>query len=196
MADGTPEDECVFIRGNHKTLGERVPRRGLQILGGEEHPAPADHSGRLELARSLVNGSQALVPRNSESDLAAPFRRGIVSTPDDFGVMGQAPSNPALLDWLAAEFMRQDWSLKGARSHAGAIEHLPHVGSGTVEALAADPENRLWNHMPRRRLEAECIRDAVLAVSGRLDATMYGPGIAPHLTPFMSGRGRPKESGP
>jgi hypothetical protein len=69
-------------------------------------------------------------------------------------------------------------------------------GDAAADAIAADPQNHLWNHMPRRRLEAECIRDAVLAVSGRLDTTMYGPGVAPYLTPFMSGRGRPKESGP
>ncbi len=197
MADGTPEDECVFIRGNHKTLGERVPRRGLQILGGQEHPAPADHSGRLELARSLVDGSQALVPRVIVNRIwQHHFGRGIVSTPDDFGVMGQAPSNPALLDWLAAEFMRQGWSLKALDRMLVLSSTYRMSAHGTVEAIAADPEDRLWNHMPRRRLEAECIRDAVLAVSGRLDPTMYGPGIAPHLTPFMSGRGRPKESGP
>jgi hypothetical protein len=197
IADGTPEDECVFIRGNHKTLGERVPRRGLQVLGGERHPAPANSSGRLELARSLVDGTNPLVPRVIVNRIwQRHFGRGIVPTPDDFGVMGQPPSNPALLDWLAAEFMRQGWSIKSLDRMLVLSNTYRMSGATTPAALAADPENRLWHHMPRRRLEAECIRDAVLAVSGRLDDKMFGPGVPPHLTPFMSGRGRPKESGP
>ncbi|HVU88737.1 MAG TPA: PSD1 and planctomycete cytochrome C domain-containing protein [Pirellulales bacterium] len=197
IAEGTPEDESVFIRGNHKTLGERVPRRSLQILGGGEHPAAADSSGRLELARSLVDGSNSLVPRVIVNRVwQRHFGRGLVPTPDDFGVMGQTPSHPELLDWLAAEFMRQGWSLKALDRMLVLSSAYRMSGQTAPAARAADPENRLWHHMPRRRLEAECIRDSVLAVSGRLDRTMFGPGVPPHLTPFMSGRGRPKESGP
>jgi cytochrome c553 len=197
IADGTPEDECVFIRGNHRTPGERVPRRSLQIFGGTERPAHANCSGRLELASSLVDGSNPLVPRVIVNRVwQRHFGRGIVPTPDDFGVMGQPPTNPGLLDWLAAEFMRQSWSLKALDRMLVLSSTYRMSGDAESEALAADPQNHLWNYMPRRRLEAECIRDAVMAVSGRLDTTMYGPGVAPHLTPFMSGRGRPKESGP
>ncbi len=124
------------------------------------------------------------------------FGRGIVPTPDDFGAMGQPPSHPELLDWLAEEFMRQGWSLKALDRLLVLSSTYRMSGQAAPAALAADPENRLWHHMPRRRIEAECIRDAVLAVSGRLDRTMFGPGVPPYLTPFMSGRGRPKESGP
>lgn len=197
MADGTPEDECVFIRGNHKTPGERVPRRGLQVLGGEQHLAPADRSGRLELAQSLVDGSQPLVPRVIANRVWQwHFGRGIVATPDDFGAMGQLPTHPELLDWLAAELMRDGWSLKSLQRKIVLSSTYNMASTVAPEAFAADPENRSWHHVPRHRLEAECIRDAVLAVSGRLDRTMFGPGVAPHLSPFMSGRGRPKESGP
>ena len=74
----------------------------------------------------------------------------------------------------------------------GAVEHLPHgEPSDDAEAEQADPQNKLLHRMPIRRLEAEAIRDAMLAVSGRLDRTMYGPSVLPHLTPFMEGRGRP-----
>ena len=146
IADGTPEDECVFIRGNHKTLGERVPRRGLQVLGGEQHSAPADTSGRLELARSLVNGSNSLVPRVIVNRVwQRHFGRGIVPTPDDFGVMGQPPSHPELLDWLAAEFMRQGWSLKALDRILVLSSTYRMSGQATSRVIAADPENRLWH---------------------------------------------------
>ena len=188
MADGTPENEHVFIRGNHRTLGEEVPRRVLAVLGGEQHPAPANASGRLELAEHLVDGSVPLVPRVMVNRLwLHHFGRGIVPTPDDFGAMGQPPTHPELLDWLAAEFMRQGWSMKALDRQIVLSSTYRMSAAQSPEALAVDPENRLLHHVPRRRLEAECIRDAVLAVSGRLDRTMFGPGVAPHLTPFMSG---------
>jgi hypothetical protein len=197
MAEGTPEDEHVFIRGNHRTLGPEVARRNLQVLGGEQRPAPRNASGRLELAEGLVDGTQPLVPRVMVNRIwQRHFGRGIVSTPDDFGAMGQAPTHPELLDWLAAEFMRQGWSIKALDRLIVLSSAYRMSNAASPAALAADPDNRSWHHVPRRRLDAECIRDAVLAVSGRLDQTMYGPGVAPYLTQFMSGRGRPKESGP
>jgi Protein of unknown function (DUF1553) len=197
MAEGTPANEHLFIRGNHRTLGEEVPRRALQVLGGLEHPAPADRSGRRELAEHLVDGGVPLVARVMVNRIwQRHFGRGIVPTPDDFGAMGQPPTHPALLDWLAAEFMRQNWSIKALDRLIVLSSTYEMSATVSLAAATADPENRLWHHMPRRRLDAECIRDAVLAVSGRLDPTMFGPGVAPSLTPFMSGRGRPKESGP
>ena len=125
------------------------------------------------------------------------FGEGIVRTVDDFGNMGQAPTHPALLDWLANEFLRQGWSLKKLHrllvlSRTYALTSDP-ADAATEEA---DPLNKLLHRAPLRRLEGETIRDAMLAVSGRLDSRMYGPGVMPHLTPFMIGRGRPGSSGP
>jgi len=197
MAAGTPEDEQLFIRGNHKTPGASVPRHGLEVLGGLEHPAPADRTGRLELARSLVDGTNPLAPRVIANRLWHwRFGRGLVASTDDFGVMGQKPTHPELLDWLAAELIRQRWSLKAIDRQIILSSAYRMSEDAAPEALAADPENLLWSHRPRRRLDAESIRDAVLAVSGRLDRAMYGPGVAPHLTAFMMGRGRPGASGP
>lgn len=197
MAAGTPEDERLFIRGNHKTLGDIVPRHGLEVLGGLKEPAPRDATGRLELARSLVDGRNPLPPRVIANRLWHwHFGRGIVPSTDDFGAMGQPPTNPDLLDWLAAELIRQKWSLKALDRQIVLSSAYRMSGHASPAAIAADPENKLWSHYPRRRLDAESIRDAVLAVSGRLDRTMHGPGVAPHLTDFMAGRGKPGKSGP
>jgi hypothetical protein len=132
------------------------------------------------------------------------FGAGIVRSPDDFGHQGQPPTHPELLDWLASEFMasggRQPpesaWSLK--RMHRLMVTSSTYrmASRGDSRADEIDPESKLWHKMPFRRLEAEAIRDAILAVSGRLDGRMGGPGVMPHLTPHMQGRGRPGHSGP
>jgi hypothetical protein len=120
----------------------------------------------------------------------------LVRTPDDFGKMGQTPSHPELLDWLASEFVHDGWSIKRMQrllvlSHAYRME-----STARPEADRVDPSNRLLHRMNVRRLDAEAVRDTMLAVSGRLDTTMFGPSVPTHLTPFMEGRGRPGASGP
>ncbi len=197
LADGTAENEHVFIRGSHKNLGDEVPRRFLEIFGGGDHAAPAAGSGRLELARELVTSGRPLVARVIVNRLwKHHFGEGLVSTCDDFGAMGQKPTNPELLDYLAAELVRSGWSLKGLHRQMLLSATYQMASRPTAEADRLDPQNKLWHRMSIRRLEAEAIRDAILAVSGSANETMYGPGVAPYLTDFMSGRGRPKASGP
>ena len=197
LADGTAENEHVFIRGNHKTLGDEVPRRFLEAFGGTEHAPPEQGSGRLELARQMTSPACPLVPRVIVNRLwHHHFGAGIVRSPDDFGAMGQRPTHPELLDYLAQDLKVHGWSLKYLHRQmvlSGTYQMSSHVDPETDRT---DPQNKLWHRMAIRRLEAETIRDAVLAVSGRLDATMYGPGVMPHLTEFMTGRGRPSDSGP
>jgi hypothetical protein len=198
MTDGSPVNEYVFIRGNHKNVGEVVPRRFLETFGGTAM-GPRDHgSGRLELARDLVNPARTpIVPRVLVNRLwKHHFGEGIVRSPDDFGVLGQAPTHPELLDYLATEFVKNGWSIK--KMHrvmllSGAYRMDSRAAAASDEA---DPDNKLLHKMPVRRLEAEAVRDALLAVSGRLDRTQFGPSVPPHLTPFMVGRGRPDVSGP
>ena len=109
MTVGTPEDEHLLIRGNHKKPGEVVPRRFLEVFHGEHHP----EATRLDLAARLTDGTNPLVPRVIVNRLwQHQFGRGLVSTPDDFGKMGQPPTHPELLDWLAGELLRGEWSLK------------------------------------------------------------------------------------
>ncbi len=198
IADGTSENEHVFIRGNHKTLGAEVPRRFLEVLGGREHEPPAKGSGRLELARQMVSPTSCpLVPRVIVNRLwHHHFGSGLVRSPDNFGAMGQPPTHPELLDFLASELVEHGWSLKHVHRLmvlSSAYQMSSHVDPVTD---AADPQNKLWHRMAVRRLEAESVRDALLAVSGKLDQRMYGPGVMPYLTEFMVGRGRPNQSGP
>jgi hypothetical protein len=196
LADGTGLDECVHLRGNHKTLGDEVPRRFLEAIAGPDQPAPAHGSGRLGLARRLVDPSDPLPPRVLVNRLwQHHFGEGLVRSVDNFGVLGERPTHPELLDWLAAEFVRGGWSIKAMHRLLVLSSAYRMASRSDPHADERDPQNLLLHRMPLRRLEAECVRDAILAASGRLDNKMYGPGVLPYLTEFMVGRGRPA-SGP
>ncbi len=114
IADGTGEDEHIHIRGSHKNLGDIAPRRFLAVLGGSNTSTVEAGSGRLELARTMVDpAANPLTPRVLVNRLwKHHFGEGIVKTTDDFGAMGRTPSHPELLDWLAAELVGRGWCLK------------------------------------------------------------------------------------
>ncbi|MBL9175013.1 MAG: DUF1553 domain-containing protein, partial [Verrucomicrobiales bacterium] len=179
VMDDAPVDLPVFGRGNHLNPGkESVPRGYLRVVdrGTSSAPAP-DRSGRLELARWLTSPEHPLTSRVVVNRVwQAHFGEGLVRTSDNFGIRGEPPTNPALLDWLAREFVRSGWDLK--RLHRRIVTSAVYQqDSATAEADAAslrDPENRWLSHFPRQRLEAEMIRDGLLAVSGRLDLAMGG----------------------
>jgi len=197
IADGSAENEHVFIRGSHKALGDEVPRRLLEVLGGTQTAASSRGSGRLELARQLVDPANPLLSRVLVNRLwHHHFGAGIVRSPDDFGVMGQPPTHPELLDYLAGQLVASGWSLKAV--HRQIVLSSTYQMSSTTEPVAdqLDPQNKLWHRRGLRRLEAEAIRDAMLAVSGRLQLKLEGPSVMPYLTPAMTGRGRPPQSGP
>jgi len=199
MADGNGWNERVYIRGNPKTLGSEVPRRLLEALGGLEQPAPQEGSGRLDLARRLLDPANPLTARVLVNRLwKHHFGEGLVRSVDNFGVLGETPSHPELLDWLAAEFVKRKWSLK--EMHRLMVLSNTYQMASKIDDTQAeekDPTNQLLHRMPIRRLEAEAIRDSILAVSGRLDRAPYsGPSVPVHLTAHMSGRGRPGRSGP
>lgn len=193
ICDGNGVDERVFIRGSPKNLGTPAPRRFLEALAGPKPLASARGGGRLELAQQMtdpaINPFIARVLVNRVWHHL--FGRGLVASVDNFGVLGEAPTHPELLDYLADRFVQEGWSLKKL------IRSL--VLSGTYQmssrpdekADQADPQNLLLHRMRVRRLEGEAIRDAMLAASGRLDTRMYGPSVAVHLTAFQEGRGRP-----
>ncbi len=197
QAEGTGINEHVHIRGTHKNLGEVVPRRFLAVLGGRASLAPKCESGRNELARRMVDsGADPLLPRVLVNRLwQHHFGEGIVRSTDDFGAMGQRPSHPELLDWLAARLVESGWSLKAMHrliltSSAFRMSSTPEPASEAI-----DPTNTLLHRMNLRRLEAEAIRDCLLAATGRLEGVMYGPSVPVHLTSYMEGRGRPGRSG-
>ncbi len=114
------------------------------------------------------------------------FGRGLVATPNDFGVQGKPPTHPELLDWLAVEFVRGGWQLKPLHQLIMASAVYQQGAELKPANLKADPENKLWWHRPARRLEAEAIRDALLSVGGRLDDKFYGPSETNYESPRRS----------
>jgi hypothetical protein len=199
MVDGTGLDEDVFIRGNPKLEGERAPRRFLQAIAGPDQCAIARGSGRMELAHRILSDQDPFLARVMVNRVWLHlFGRGIVATPDDFGVLGSPPSHPELLDWLANWYRSEgSWSTKKL-IRLLVTSSTYRMSSVPTDAVAEekDPDNRLWHRMPVRRLEGEVIRDSILAVSGQLDLTSFGAPVPTHLTEFMEGRGRPSRSGP
>jgi hypothetical protein len=196
MMDGSGVDAYVMKRGSWRNRGEDAPRRLLEAIAGDDQPRVARGSGRLELAKRMTDPANPFTARVMVNRLWHHlFGRGIVPSVDNFGVLGSEPSHPALLDHLAAEFMKQGWSVK--RAIRAMVLSATYQMASTAEPAAdqADPDDRWLHRMPVRRLEAETIRDAILAVSGRLDAAMGGPSVPIFLTSFMEGRGRP-DSGP
>ncbi|MCA9214970.1 MAG: PSD1 domain-containing protein [Planctomycetales bacterium] len=176
-AEGEPTDQPVLHRGNYLAEGPPTKRQFLRIIDGET-PTPIETagSGRLELARWLASDDHPLTARVFVNRVWRwHFGQGIVPTPDNFGRLGERPTHPELLDWLAVKFVHEDhWSLK--RLHKRLMLSATYRMSTQFNQAAydADPTNRLWWRMPRRRLEAEAIRDAILAVSGNLDLTIGG----------------------
>ena len=114
------------------------------------------------------------------------FGKGLVRTPNDFGAQGEPPTHPELLDYLAAELIRGGWKLKPIHRLIMTSAAYQQGSEANEAAAKADPQNRLWWHVPPRRLEAEAVRDGLLAVGGSLDSTMFGPGTLDENSPRRS----------
>jgi hypothetical protein len=195
VEEGTAIDESVFIRGSHKNLGPVVPRRFLEVF--QDTVTSTAEPARLALAKKLIDPANPLTARVFVNRLwKHHFGEGIVRSVDDFGVQGTPPTHPELLDWLASRFMEDGWSIKNMHRLMLLSSVYQMSSKADADADGRDSDNKFVHKMPVRRLEAEGIRDAILAVSGSLNGNMYGPGVMPHLTPFMEGRGRPGASGP
>lgn len=197
MMDGTGEDARVLIRGNSSKPGDIEPRHFLTAVAGNEPMKIQSGSGRLELAESINDPSNPLTSRVIVNRIWHHLiGRGIVPTTDDFGVLGRRPTHPELLDHLAKRFTDDGQSIKRL-IRAIVLSRTYQMSSQTdANAVAADPKNLLWHHLPPKRLDGESIRDALLALSGQLDVTQFGESVPIHLTSFMDGRGRPGQSGP
>ena len=196
LEDATPWPAHINIRGNPNSFGATAPARFLEVFTGRPD-AQASCGGRLDLARQMLTHGRALLSRVMVNRLwKEHFGEGLVRTPDNFGRLGEPPSDPELLDYLASEFIRGGWSIKHMHRLMLLSEAYQQANEPAPVTLVKDPQNRLVSYQPIRRLEAECIRDAILGVSGRLDNRLYGPSVAPFLNPHMAGRGRPGSSGP
>ncbi len=169
-------DQPFFARGNHKQPGEPVPRRFLEVI--DETPYDASHSGRLQLADDLLRSDNPLTARVIVNRVWHHlFGAGLVRTPDNFGQMGEEPSHPELLDYLANRFVEEGWSLKRLIRSIVLTRTWRLSSSASPLAMRVDPENRLLSHAHVRRLEAESIRDTLIYVAGQLDESMYGPSV-------------------
>lgn len=198
ITDGFGINSPVFNRGDHNDLLEKdIPRRFLSALPLGNVPFTSKGSGRLELAEAMLNEENPLTARVMVNRIWHHlFGKGIVETVDNFGLQGKLPSHPELLDYLAIKFQKEEWSIKKMVRSIVTSQAFKRSTARNEELTSKDPNNIYLASFPVRRLEAEAIRDGVLAVSGSLDSTMYGPPVKTYLTEFMQGRGRPNQSGP
>ncbi|MGV3533334.1 MAG: PSD1 and planctomycete cytochrome C domain-containing protein, partial [Chthoniobacteraceae bacterium] len=165
----------VFLRGNPGRPGEETPRRFLTVLS-EGEPKPFQKgSGRLEMAQAIASADNPLTARVAVNRVwMLHFGAGLVRTPGDFGVKGEAPTHPELLDWLAATFVEKGWSLKQLHREIMLSSTYQQSSDVADEVVQKDPENRLLTRMNRRRLDFEAMRDSLLLVAGQLDPKMGG----------------------
>lgn len=166
-----PADTKLAIRGDFRNRGDVVPRGFLSAFHVPDAPSVSpEHSGRLELAHWITSPDNPLTARVMVNRIWHHlFGRGIVSTVDNFGMIGKAPTHPELLDALAVRFMENGWSVKTAIREM-VLSHTYQLSTQPADdRLSVDPDNRLFWRTTPRRLEAEAIRDAVLTISGQLD---------------------------
>jgi cytochrome c553 len=174
VAEGPGFDSPVHRRGSPDTPGEKAPRRFLEVTHGVEGYTSGSHA-RLELAHDLTSPQNPLTARVMANRVWRwIFGQGLVATVDNFGVMGEAPSHPELLDYLATYLVEHDWSVKALIRHLVTSRAFQAQSIASAKAQQVDPANRLLSHMPVQRLRAEAVRDSILAVSGTLDQTMFG----------------------
>lgn len=173
-----PSDYNLNIRGNPHNLGKDVPRGFLSVVeSSEQIQIPEDESGRLELANWIANRENTLTARVFVNRVWKHlFNVGLVRTVDNFGVPGEKPSHPELLDHLAVQFMSHNWSVKQLIREI-VLSQTYQLASATAGSVQADPENRLLTHQNKRRLTAEAIHDAMFLISGELDLTHGGDTI-------------------
>jgi len=194
--DEQPANARLQVRGNAHDLGPEIPRRPLQVLAGDD-PMPVVGSGRRQLADWIASADNPLTARVLVNRVwQHHFGRGLVPTPDNFGRLGESPTNLPLLDYLTRQFIDSGWSIK--ELHRGIVNSSTYRQSHrpAPQSQLQDPANLLVHHVPLRRLEGEVIRDALLAVSGSLDGQLHGPAIPTHLTEYMHGEDLPDFSGP
>ncbi len=176
VQDAEPQDACIQIKGEPARPGAVVPRTFPKILGGQTlNEADANSSsGRLELASWITSPQNPLTARVIVNRVwQRHFGVGIVPSTSDFGLRGQVPTHPELLDWLATEFVRSGWSIKQLNRVIMNSRTYRLSSADIKENLAHDPSNRYYWKFNRQRLDAESIRDTLLMISGSLDVTPF-----------------------
>ncbi|MEO2045067.1 MAG: PSD1 and planctomycete cytochrome C domain-containing protein [Pirellulales bacterium] len=178
---GVGFDQPILVRGDSLRPGDVVPRRYLEVLSGSDQVFSHYGSGRLELAELIASAENPFTARVMVNRVWHHlFGTGIVRSVDDFGHVGEPPSHPELLDYIALKFIEQDWSIKQLIREIVHTQTFRMTGRATALAREIDPDNRLLHHYPTRRLDAEAIRDSILFTSGRLDPTLFGLSVQPY----------------
>jgi hypothetical protein len=176
VAEGAKRGDAVQqFKGDPAKPGERIRRHFLTVLGGSELPADDTSSGRRALAEWILAPSNPLTPRVVVNRLwHHHFGRGLVPTPNDFGKQGRPASHPGLLDHLANRLRTNNWSLKAMQREIMLSRTYRQSSERSPQALAGDPANELLSAFPRRRLDAESLRDTLLVLGGNLDLSPAG----------------------
>ena len=175
VAEGELVRQRIFRRGQHKNPGAAVPKRFPLVLAGKDQPEVPTGSGRLELGDWIASANNPLTARVIVNRVWLwHFGEGLVRTPNNYGLRGEAPTHPKLLDWLASRFVASGWSIKSL--HRLIMDSATYRMTSAISdtAFREDPENRLWSRFERRRLTIEELRDSYLQISGRLDAEVGG----------------------
>jgi hypothetical protein len=176
VTEGKVQNVRIHLRGSTLTLGREVRRQFPQIIAGDQKsPVDVKQSGRLQFAHWLTSPDHPLTSRVMINRIWRwHFGAGLVRTPDNFGRLGERPTHPRLLDWLAREFVLRKWSMKAMHREIMRSSTYRMSTAYDAKAAAADPENRLLWRFNRRRMEAEEVRDALLAMGGNLDLSLGG----------------------
>lgn len=179
VEEGKATNLPIHVRGNHLRTGETPIPRGVPKTLVRHHamdPIPEGSSGRMQLARWLTDPKHPLLARVMVNRVWAwHFGQGLVASPSNFGLRGDPPSHPELLDHLARAWVKQGWSMKWLHRQI-MLSETYQTRTNYTAASNSDPENRWLAHFPSRRLEFEALRDAILATSGLLDLRLGGPG--------------------
>jgi len=185
----TPHDSPVLIRGEPANRGDMAPRKFLTVLSyGHDEPFKIG-SGRLELAQRIASRDNPLTARVIVNRVWQwHFGQAIVRTVSDFGTRSEPPTHPEMLDWMATWFMDNGWSIKKLHRRIVLSRVYQLSSDDHPQAAAVDAENRLLARANRRRLEFESLRDSILAVSGQLDAKLYGPAVDLTKAPYPTRR--------
>ena len=171
----TPEDVAIQLKGDPARPGDVVPRHFLTVLGGKELPADSDVSGREQLAEWILATENPLPARVMVNRIwQHHFGHGLVPTPNDFGKQGKPPTHPELLDYLATQFRTNGWSIKSMHRLIMLSRSYQQSSARDPKAMLQDPTNEWLAGVSRRRLDAESIRDTLLALGGNLDLSPAG----------------------
>ena len=191
VEDDKGRDLRVHLRGNHLTLGPEAPRRLPRILAGDTQLSlGSERSGRLEFAQWVTRPENPLTARVMANRIwAGHFGAGLVRSTDNFGRLGERPTHPELLDWLADEFVKSKWSVKHLHRLIVTSAAYRSGYRSDPAAFQADPDNKLLWRFNRRRLDAEELRDALLSTSGLLDRTMGGSLLTVPNRQYVTGTG-------